>query len=69
MNKSITIEDFRNHKKKKTKFACLTAYDASLSELMSKAGVELILVGDSLGMVVRVMIPQYQFLWRIFCII
>ena len=53
MIKSITIEDFRNHKKKQTKFACLTAYDASLSELMSKAGVELILVGDSLGMVVQ----------------
>ena len=53
MIKSTTIEDFRNHKKKQTKFACLTAYDASLSELMSKAGVELILVGDSLGMVVQ----------------
>ena len=32
MTKSITIEDLRNHKKKKTKFACLTAYDASLSQ-------------------------------------
>ena len=53
MIKSTTIEDFRNHKKKQTKFACLTAYDASLSELMSKAGVDLILVGDSLGMVVQ----------------
>ena len=53
MTKSITIEDLRNHKKKKTKFACLTAYDASLSKLMSEAGVELILVGDSLGMVVQ----------------
>ncbi len=53
MTKSITIEDFRDHKKKKTKFACLTAYDASLSRLMSEAGVELILVGDSLGMVIQ----------------
>ena len=53
MTKSTTIEDLRNHKKKQTKFACLTAYDASLSTLMSKAGVELILVGDSLGMVVQ----------------
>ena len=53
MTKNITIEDLRNHKKKKTKFACLTAYDASLSRLMSEAGVELILVGDSLGMVVQ----------------
>ena len=48
MTNSITIQDLRNHKKKKTKFACLTAYDASLSKLMSEAGVELILVGDSL---------------------
>ena len=39
MTKNITIEDLRNHKKKKTKFACLTAYDASLSRLMSEAGV------------------------------
>ncbi len=53
MNKNITIEDFRVHKKAKTKFACLTAYDASLTRLMSEAGVELILVGDSLGMVVQ----------------
>tara|TARA_B100001113_G_scaffold71167_1_gene55065 strand:+ start:12379 stop:13176 length:798 start_codon:yes stop_codon:yes gene_type:complete len=53
MNKNITIKDFRNHKKAKTKFACLTAYDASLTKLMSEAGVELILVGDSLGMVVQ----------------
>ena len=53
MTNIITIEDFRNHKKNKSKFACLTAYDASLSRLMSEAGVELILVGDSLGMVVQ----------------
>ncbi|MFL2732775.1 MAG: 3-methyl-2-oxobutanoate hydroxymethyltransferase [Gammaproteobacteria bacterium] len=53
MTQNITVEDFRKHKKEKTKFACLTAYDASLSRLMSEAGVELILVGDSLGMVVQ----------------
>ena len=53
MSKNITLEDFRIHKKNKTKFACLTAYDASLTKLMSEAGVELILVGDSLGMVVQ----------------
>ena len=29
MSKNITLEDFRIHKKNKTKFACLTAYDAS----------------------------------------
>ena len=53
MNKNVTIEDFRVHKKENTKFACLTAYDASLTRIMSKAGVEMILVGDSLGMVIQ----------------
>ena len=33
--------------------ACLTAYDASFSMLVDAAGVDLILVGDSLGMVVQ----------------
>jgi 3-methyl-2-oxobutanoate hydroxymethyltransferase len=33
--------------------ACLTAYDASFSMLVDAAGVDLILVGDSLGMVIQ----------------
>ncbi len=33
--------------------ACLTAYDASFSVLVDAAGVDLILVGDSLGMVIQ----------------
>ena len=53
MNKNVTIEDFRVHKKENTKFACLTAYDASLTRIMSEAGIEMILVGDSLGMVIQ----------------
>ncbi len=35
------------------KFSCLTAYDASFSQLMEKSGVECLLVGDSLGMVIK----------------
>lgn len=35
------------------KIACLTAYDASFAALLDQAGVEIILVGDSLGMVVQ----------------
>ena len=35
------------------KFTCLTAYDASFANLMENSGVECILVGDSLGMVVK----------------
>jgi len=35
------------------KFACLTAYDASFSGVLEAAGVEVLLVGDSLGMVIQ----------------
>jgi len=35
------------------KFSCLTAYDASFANLMENSGVECILVGDSLGMVIK----------------
>ncbi len=35
------------------KIACLTAYDASFARLADAAGVEIVLVGDSLGMVVH----------------
>ena len=33
--------------------ACLTAYDASYAVLVDSAGTDLILVGDSLGMVIQ----------------
>jgi len=33
--------------------ACLTAYDASYALLLDKGGVDLVLVGDSLGMVIQ----------------
>lgn len=35
------------------KIACLTAYDASFAQLVDKAGTDLVLVGDSLGMVIQ----------------
>ncbi|HCT99155.1 MAG TPA: 3-methyl-2-oxobutanoate hydroxymethyltransferase, partial [Methylococcaceae bacterium] len=40
-------------KQRGEKFACLTAYDASFSALIDTSGIEVILVGDSLGMVVQ----------------
>jgi 3-methyl-2-oxobutanoate hydroxymethyltransferase len=33
--------------------ACLTAYDASFAQLVDQAGADLVLVGDSLGMVIQ----------------
>jgi len=35
------------------KIACLTAYDAAFAAQLDAAGIELVLVGDSLGMVVQ----------------
>src|SRR5690606_23168302 len=40
-------------KQRGEKFACLTAYDALFAGMMGKAGVEVLLVGDSLGMVLQ----------------
>jgi len=35
------------------KIVCLTAYDASFARAMDRVGIDLVLVGDSLGMVVQ----------------
>jgi 3-methyl-2-oxobutanoate hydroxymethyltransferase len=35
------------------KISCLTAYDASFSALLDKVGIDVMLVGDSLGMVIQ----------------
>ena len=48
-----TIADLRRMKKSGEKIACLTAYDSSFAQLADEAGVDLILVGDSLGVVVQ----------------
>ena len=51
--KNITLTQLRAMKAGEEKIACLTAYDASFAALLDQAGVEIILVGDSLGMVVQ----------------
>lgn len=47
-NTSVT---FRDAKQRKDKLTMLTAYDYSTAKLMEEAGVNAVLVGDSLGMV------------------
>lgn len=44
---------FQKHKQQQLPIAMLTAYDATGARLAEKAGVEVLLVGDSLGMVVQ----------------
>src|SRR5574337_1888839 len=49
----ITLETLQQKKQSQQKFACLTAYDAMFSHIISQAGIEVMLVGDSLGQVVQ----------------
>jgi 3-methyl-2-oxobutanoate hydroxymethyltransferase len=53
MNSSkVTTEAIRTMKARGEKIAALTAYDFPMTRLLDEAGVPLLLVGDSLGMVV-----------------
>jgi 3-methyl-2-oxobutanoate hydroxymethyltransferase len=49
----INIRTLQAKKAKQEKFSVLTAYDATFAQLAANAGVEAILVGDSLGMVLQ----------------
>src|SRR3989338_2277212 len=50
--KKVTIPDLHNKKKAGVKITMLTAYDYPIAKLVDEAGIDMILVGDSLGMVV-----------------
>ena len=49
----ITIQTLKNMKKDGEKIVSLTAYDATFALILDDAGVEIVLVGDSLGMVLH----------------
>lgn len=49
----LTLTKFRKMKQQGEKIAMLTAYDASFAALLETAGVEAVLIGDSLGMVIQ----------------
>jgi 3-methyl-2-oxobutanoate hydroxymethyltransferase len=51
--KRTSLTTLQKMKERGEKFASLTAYDACFSEMISGAGVEVLLVGDSLGMVLQ----------------
>jgi 3-methyl-2-oxobutanoate hydroxymethyltransferase len=49
----VTIPDFARWKKQGRKISVLTAYDFTTARLLDEAGVDCLLVGDSLGTVVQ----------------
>lgn len=53
MKKKTTAPSLMSYKKKQKKIVMATAYDATFASLIDQAGVDAILVGDSLGMVIQ----------------
>ena len=53
MNRRITLPEIARMKVDKQPIVSVTAYDYTFAKLLDRAGVDLILVGDSLGMVVQ----------------
>ncbi|MDP2794411.1 MAG: 3-methyl-2-oxobutanoate hydroxymethyltransferase [Sulfurisoma sp.] len=52
-NKPVALPELARMKKDGEKIAMLTAYDASFAALLDRCGVDVILVGDSLGNVIQ----------------
>jgi 3-methyl-2-oxobutanoate hydroxymethyltransferase len=48
----VRVPDLRERKRRGEKIAMLTAYDATMARLLDRAGVDVLLVGDSVGVVV-----------------
>ena len=52
MSRPVRVPDLVEWKKRGERLTMLTAYDATMARLFDSAGVDLLLVGDSLGMVI-----------------
>ncbi len=51
--KKVTVPWLVSRKNKHKKIVMVTAYDATFARLVDRAGVDMVLVGDSLGMVIQ----------------
>lgn len=51
--KTVTLSTLQAYKRAGETFSCLTAYDATFARAASEAGIDVLLVGDSLGMVLQ----------------
>ncbi|MCB1755974.1 MAG: 3-methyl-2-oxobutanoate hydroxymethyltransferase [Gammaproteobacteria bacterium] len=49
----VTVKTLRKFKANGEKFTSLTAYDAAFAAVLDNAGIDVVLVGDSVGMVVQ----------------
>ena len=51
MKKKMTVLDFKTYKQEGRKFSYVTGYDYTMASIINESEIEVILVGDSLGMV------------------
>lgn len=51
--RQLTLSTLKRMKQARQKIVCLTAYDATFAHVLDAAGVDVVLVGDSLGMVIQ----------------
>lgn len=49
----INLNHLRKRKAEQRKFSVITCYDASFMDAINQAGIDVVLVGDSLGMVIK----------------
>ncbi|KAA0446222.1 MAG: 3-methyl-2-oxobutanoate hydroxymethyltransferase [Candidatus Thioglobus sp.] len=49
----MNISDLQKFKKNGEKITCLTAYDSSFAQIFDQCGIDIILIGDSLGNVIK----------------
>jgi 3-methyl-2-oxobutanoate hydroxymethyltransferase len=52
-NRPVTVPDFLTARSRGVKLSVLTAYDYTTARLLDSAGIDCVLVGDSLGMVIQ----------------
>jgi 3-methyl-2-oxobutanoate hydroxymethyltransferase len=53
LEKTITLNNLHRYKKDGHKISCIALYDAPMAAIAEKAGIDIVLIGDSLGMTVQ----------------
>lgn len=53
INKRVTVPEIRERKALKKTISAITAYDYSFAKIVDSAGIDIVLVGDSLGCVIQ----------------
>ena len=58
VRRPITVPVLKKMKTAGEKIVALTAYDASMAFLIERSGVDIVIVGDSLGMVIQGLLKE-----------